>query len=123
MTPTFVPMSRTHCRSRLQRNGKRRSMCAFTKQRQGDHAVVVPDPSDSQVIRMVERHRRQLVELLTNYGKIDMMCLDMWLGPRIWPEVRNTLLMMRKLQPDVMLRNRGIGNYGDYYTPERVVPR
>ena len=29
---------------------------------------------------------------------------------------------MRELQPDVMLRNRGIGNYGDYYTPERVVP-
>jgi len=29
---------------------------------------------------------------------------------------------MRELQPDVMLRNRGIGNYGDYYTPERSVP-
>src|SRR5579862_4959341 len=94
----------------------------FTKQRLGEHAVVVPDPSDAEVKRMVERHRAQLLELLTNYGKIDMMCLDMWLGPRVWPEMRNTLLMMRKLQPDVMLRNRGIGNYGDYYTPERVVP-
>jgi alpha-L-fucosidase len=29
---------------------------------------------------------------------------------------------MRKLQPDVMLRARGIGNYGDYYTPEGFVP-
>jgi len=29
---------------------------------------------------------------------------------------------MRELQPDVMLRNRGIGNYGDYFTPERFVP-
>ncbi len=94
----------------------------FTQQRLGDHAVVVPDPTDAEVKRMVERHRAQLLELLTNYGKIDMMCLDMWLGPKVWPEMRETLLMMRKLQPDVMLRNRGIGNYGDYYTPERVVP-
>jgi alpha-L-fucosidase len=71
---------------------------------------------------MMERHRAQLLELLTNYGRIDMMCLDMWLGPRVWPELRKTLLMMREIQPAVMLRNRGIGNYGDYYTPERVVP-
>jgi len=94
----------------------------FTQQKLGDRAVVVPDPSDAEVKRMMERHRAQLLELLTNYGRIDMMCLDMWLGPRCWPELRKTLLMMRALQPDVMLRNRGIGNYGDYYTPERVVP-
>ena len=94
----------------------------FTQHRIGSHAVIVPDPTDAEVKRMMERHRAQLLELLTNYGKIDMMCLDMWLGPRVWPELRKTLLMMRQLQPDVMLRNRGIGNYGDYYTPERVVP-
>jgi alpha-L-fucosidase len=94
----------------------------FTRQRLGDHAVVVPDPTDAEVKRMMERHRRQLLELLTNFGRIDMICLDMWLGPRVWPELRKTLLMMRELQPDVMLRNRGIGNYGDYFTPERVVP-
>ena len=29
---------------------------------------------------------------------------------------------IRKLQPNVMLRARGIGNYGDYYTPEGFVP-
>jgi alpha-L-fucosidase len=93
----------------------------FTKQRL-EHPLVVPDPSDAEVKRMMERHRTQLLELLTNYGRIDMLCLDMWLGPRVWPELRKTLTMMRALQPDVMLRNRGIGNYGDYYTPERVVP-
>jgi len=31
-------------------------------------------------------------------------------------------LHIRELQPDVMLRARGIGNYGDYYTPEGFVP-
>jgi alpha-L-fucosidase len=94
----------------------------FMQERLGNRAVIVPDPTDAMVKRMMERHRAQLLELLTNYGRIDMMCLDMWLGPRVWPELRKTLLMMRELQPDVMLRNRGIGNYGDYYTPERVVP-
>ena len=94
----------------------------LTRQKLGDHAVIVPDPTDAEVKRMMERHRTQLVELLTNYGKIDMVGLDMWLGPLVWPELRTTVLKMRELQPDVMLRMRGIGNYGDYFTPEGVVP-
>ncbi len=40
----------------------------------------------------------------------------------VWPQMRDTILHLRKFQPDVMLRARGIGNYGDYYTPERFVP-
>jgi alpha-L-fucosidase len=71
---------------------------------------------------MAARHRRQLTELLTNYGKIDMICLDMWLGVDVWPEIRETIKELRRIQPDVMLRARGIGNYGDYYTPEGFVP-
>jgi len=94
----------------------------FSRQKLGDHAVIVPDPTDAEVKRMMERHCAQLVELLTNYGKIDMIDLDMWLGPRVWPELRKTVLKLRQIQPDVMLRDRGIGNYGDYFTPERVVP-
>jgi len=94
----------------------------FMKQRLGGHAVIVRDPTPAEVQRMMERHRAQLTELLTNYGKIDMVGLDMWLGPRNWPELRKTLLLIRQIQPDVMLRDRGIGNYGDYYTPERVIP-
>jgi len=31
-------------------------------------------------------------------------------------------MMVRELQPDVIIRGRGIGAYGDYYTPEREVP-
>ncbi len=45
----------------------------MTRQRLGSHAVIVPDPTDAEVHRMMERHRTQLVELLTNYGKIDTM--------------------------------------------------
>jgi len=71
---------------------------------------------------MVARHRQQLTELLTNYGKIDMLCLDMWLGSDVWPELRDTIKKLRDIDPDIMLRCRGIGNYGDYYTPEGFVP-
>jgi alpha-L-fucosidase len=46
----------------------------------------------------------------------------MWFGPAIWPSLRETILELRKIQPDVMFRARGIGNYGDYYTPEGFVP-
>ena len=83
---------------------------------------MAPDPTPEEETRMMARYRQQLTELLTNYGKIDMLCLDMWLGKKVWPQTRDTILSLRKLQPDVMLRARGIGNYGDYYTPERFTP-
>ncbi|MGO8931497.1 MAG: alpha-L-fucosidase [Limisphaerales bacterium] len=70
----------------------------------------------------VERHRQQLTELLTNYGKLDLICLDQYFDETAWPDLRETMKTIRKLQPDVMFRCRGIGNYGDYYTPEGFVP-
>jgi len=83
---------------------------------------LAPERTPEETERLVERHREQLRELLTNYGKIDMICLDQWLGEDIWPQTKETVKMMRQLQPDVMIRGRGIGNYCDYYTPERFVP-
>ena len=72
---------------------------------------------------MMARHRQQLTELLTRYGPIDMVCLDMWLGATgLAADARDDQGDSRKLQPNVMLRARGIGNYGDYYTPEGFVP-
>ena len=84
--------------------------------------VVMPDADTESVKRMMQRHRNQLEELITRYGKIDMVCLDMFLGPAVWPALRETMLYLRKLRPDIMYRARGIGNYGDYYTPEGFVP-
>ncbi len=84
--------------------------------------VIKPNPSPEEIRRMMTRHRTQLEEIITNYGKIDMICLDQWLGPEVWPMLRETLLHLRKLRPDIMFRARGIGNYGDYYTPEGFVP-
>lgn len=84
--------------------------------------VMVPDPTPEEEARMLANHRQQLTELLTNYGKIDMICLDMWMGKKIWPQMRQEMIDFRKLQPEVMFRARGIGNYGDYYTPEKFIP-
>jgi alpha-L-fucosidase len=72
--------------------------------------------------RFVRRHREQIRELLTNYGKIDMLCLDMYLPDFCWPDVKDTVMMARQLQPDVLMRDRGIGAYGDYTTPENWIP-
>ncbi len=84
--------------------------------------AMAPDPTPQEEARMVARHRQQLSELLSNYGKIDMVCLDNWFGRENWPQMRQTILSLRKIQPDVMFRARGIGNYGDYYTPEGFTP-
>ncbi|MFT3705573.1 MAG: alpha-L-fucosidase [Agriterribacter sp.] len=84
--------------------------------------IMSPEPTAEERQRMIARHREQIKELLSNYGKIDMMCLDQWFGSDVWPDLKQTIKMARAIQPDVMFRCRGIGNYGDYYTPEGFVP-
>ena len=44
---------------------------------------------------MMRRHRQQLTELLTNYGKIDMICLDMCMDKEAWPALRETMIQLR----------------------------
>ncbi len=92
------------------------------KYQNGRPATIFPPVAPAEQQRMIARHREQLRELLTNYGKIDMVCLDISLGAEVWPQLKQTIKELRGIQPDVMFRDRGIGNYGDYYTPERFVP-
>ena len=85
--------------------------------------------------RFIARHREQIRELCTNYGKIDMMSFDMGfpdgtdarghgigLTHGIRDDLVETVKMARRLQPEMLMRHRGIGNYGDYTTPEGCVP-
>lgn len=70
----------------------------------------------------IDHEREQVHELMSNYGKIDYLDFDIG-----WPEsaakdIADVTMMVRKLQPEVIIRGRGIGAYGDYYTPERTVP-
>jgi alpha-L-fucosidase len=69
------------------------------------------------------RHREQLREMVTQYGQVDILSFDHGLPYSLWPELKDTLKMIRNHQPDVMMRTRGIGNYGDYYTPEGWRPK
>ncbi len=75
--------------------------------------------------------RNQITELLTNYGKIDVLWLD-WSwdkgakrgkGEDDWGSVE-LLKLVRKLQPGIIVNNRlGLTEYkdgGDFETPEQV---
>ncbi|MBZ5856397.1 alpha-L-fucosidase [Flavihumibacter profundi] len=99
-----------------------RNYCDSNNFKESFSNIITPQPTAEATERMMARHRQQLTELLTNYGKIDMLCLDQWFGPMVWPQTKATIKELRKIQPDVMLRCRGIGNYGDYYTPEGFTP-
>jgi alpha-L-fucosidase len=72
--------------------------------------------------RFEQRHQQQLVELLTRYGPIDMISLDMWFPDFAWSHQQTLIKQLRKIQPDCMFRWRGIGNFGDYHTPENYIP-
>ena len=84
--------------------------------------VIGPDHTPEQRERMLARLRAQLKEILTNYGPINMVCLDQWMASDLWPYMRETMIELRKIQPNVMYRARGIGCYGDYFTNEDFVP-
>jgi alpha-L-fucosidase len=75
--------------------------------------------------------RDQLTELLTNYGKIDVLWVDWTWGKEDkrgkhaedWGAVE-LIKMIRKLQPGIIINNRlGLDDYpdgGDFVTPEQV---
>lgn len=70
----------------------------------------------------IDHEREQVKELMTQYGQIDYLDFDIG-----WPEaaakdIAEIAMMVRKSQPNIIMRSRGIGAYGDYYTPEREIP-
>ncbi len=70
----------------------------------------------------IDHEREQVRELMTNYGKIDALDFDIGWPKAAAADIADIAKMVRKLQPDVVMRSRGIGAYGDYYTPEREIP-
>ncbi|MFC2113684.1 alpha-L-fucosidase, partial [Bacteroidota bacterium] len=47
---------------------------------------------------------------------------DMLFKEPVWPYMESLMRELRPIQPDCMYRWRGIGNYGDYHTPESYIP-
>ncbi len=70
----------------------------------------------------IAKEREQITELLTWYGPIDTLCLDIGWPKEAQEDCNDVARLARKLQPNIMLRNRGIGDYGDYETPEGQIP-
>ncbi|HEV7927509.1 MAG TPA: alpha-L-fucosidase [Verrucomicrobiae bacterium] len=78
----------------------------------------------------VKTMQAELRELLSNYGKIDILWFD-WDGGTNCYDVTNTYAMCRSLQPDIVIDNRldlgvnyngpMIGPWADYYTPEQYI--
>ncbi|MBO9618903.1 MAG: alpha-L-fucosidase [Niabella sp.] len=79
--------------------------------------------------------KNQITELLTKYGKIDILWLD-WTWqkgekygkhPQDW-DALNLIKLVRKLQPNILVNNRlgldqdGYADGGDFVTPEQVKP-
>jgi len=85
-----------------------------------DHEPIDPAsllPKDEAYIR--EWHalvKGQIYELLSNYGKVDLLWFDGSSGEAV------SLEELRKLQPGIVFNNRGLG-YGDYETPECAYPK
>lgn len=77
--------------------------------------------NDSVYKKMVKQAHSQIRELLTNYGKVDILWYDMLMpyDPVLWrSEELNA--MVRKLQPDILINDRA-GVPGDFTTPENTV--
>lgn len=89
--------------------------------------------------RYLEYMHGQIRELLTGYGKIDLLFLDYSYGPmkgEKW-KAEELVTMIRSLQPGILINNRletggtGFGSlvtsaplpwHGDYVTPEQIIP-
>jgi alpha-L-fucosidase len=78
------------------------------------------DPARWQ--RFIDKERLQLRELASNYGPLDDLSFDCSWPTEAFPNLVEIVKMVRKLQPTVMMRNRGIQQYGDYGTPEMNIP-
>jgi alpha-L-fucosidase len=70
----------------------------------------------------IEHEREQVRELMTDYGTIDYLDFDIGWPQAAANDIAEITMMVRKLQPEVVIRDRGIGAYGDYHTPEREIP-
>jgi alpha-L-fucosidase len=83
--------------------------------------------------RYADYARNQVEELLTNYGKIDIIWFDFSYGEMRGEAWKATELvqMVRLLQPDILIDNRLGGNIraevpeiyaGDFASPEQIIP-
>ncbi len=92
-----------------------------------------PDCRNAGNDAFVKRMQAEIRELLTNYGKIDLLWFDCDGGTVPWDQA-TTYAMVKKLQPGIVISNRldlgpntnagspsSIGPNADYFTPEQWI--
>ena len=74
--------------------------------------------------QFVSYTHHQIRELMSNYGKIDILWLDAgWVKDAEDIDMPGLAAMARSLQPDLIIANRTVGDdYEDFVTPEREIP-
>ncbi|SDS91963.1 alpha-L-fucosidase [Paenibacillaceae bacterium GAS479] len=77
--------------------------------------------------KFVQFTHEQIMELMTNYGRIDMLWLDAgWVGPRSGQDIRlgEVVEKARLIQPWLLSADRTIGGaYENLVTPEQTLPK
>ena len=94
---------------------------AFTDDFRPYNFLRLPKPTPEQWSRYTEFMFGQVRELLTNYGRIDLLWFDgQWEHtPEEW-RAAELVAVIRELQPEIVINDRLPG--GDYDTPEQFVP-
>ncbi len=91
-----------------------------------------PDCRNEKNAEFVKRMQAEITELLTQYGKIDILWFDTDGREAPWDQ-ENTYRLVRRLQPDIVINERldlgdqggwnegVIGPWADFHTPEQTV--
>ena len=85
-----------------------------------DEAFIRNHPTEWRNFAAYERG--QVLELLTRYDAIDSLWFDVF-----WPhdgaeDARQMMQMVRSIQPNLLINDRGTAEYADYETPEQGIP-
>jgi len=92
-----------------------------------------PDCRSANNDRFVQKNQAELRELLSHYGKIDVLWFDCDGRPAMW-DPTNIYALVHKLQPQILVNNRlemstheqwvhqgRLGANEDFYTPEQTI--
>ncbi|NLF17787.1 MAG: glycoside hydrolase [Lentisphaerae bacterium] len=92
--------------------------CTFYPNRGRGHELAGPEPGDTpEWERFVDIMERQITELCTRYGRLAVFWWDS--GPEIGLTAPRLNPLLRRLQPGILINNRGLSADGDFSTPER----
>ncbi|MGA2585063.1 MAG: alpha-L-fucosidase [Tepidisphaeraceae bacterium] len=81
-----------------------------------------PNQSPQRWMNYVQYETSQVRELLSQYGPIDIFWFDIPWPKEYQADFTPMLRMMREMNPNLILDDRGTGEFGDFVTPEQQLP-